>query len=54
MVKSRKMSAAGHVECMEAKSTTCNVLVRKLGRTPLGRPRRRWKANIKIDLKEGG
>jgi hypothetical protein len=24
------------------------------GERPLGRPRRRWKDNIKIDLQEGG
>jgi hypothetical protein len=24
------------------------------GRSPLGRPRRRWKDNIKMDLREGG
>jgi len=29
------------------------VLVRKLeGKRPLGRPRRRWEGNIKVDLKE--
>jgi 3-oxoacyl-ACP reductase-like protein len=31
------------------------VLVGKTeGKTPLGRPRRRWEVNIKIDLKELG
>jgi hypothetical protein len=31
------------------------VLVRKLeGKGPLGRPRRRWEGNIKIDFKEVG
>jgi hypothetical protein len=32
-----------------------NILVgRPEGRRPLGRPRRRWEDNIKIDLKEIG
>jgi hypothetical protein len=31
----------------------CRVLVGKLeGKRPLGRPRRRWKDNIKLDLQE--
>jgi hypothetical protein len=31
----------------------CRVLVGKPeGKTPLGRPRRRWKDNIKMDLQE--
>jgi hypothetical protein len=31
------------------------VLVGRLeGKTPLGRPRRRWKDNIKMDLREIG
>jgi hypothetical protein len=33
----------------------CNILVRKPeGRRPLGRPRRRWEDNIKMDLREIG
>jgi hypothetical protein len=33
----------------------CNILVgRPEGRRPLGRPRRRWEDNIKIDLREIG
>jgi hypothetical protein len=32
-----------------------NILVRRPeGRRPLGRPRRRWKDNIKMDLREIG
>ena len=31
------------------------VLMGKLGgKSPLGRPRRRWEDNIKMDLQEGG
>jgi hypothetical protein len=33
----------------------CNILVgRPEGRRPLGRPRRRWKENMKLDLREIG
>jgi hypothetical protein len=33
----------------------CKVLVGKpQGKTPLGRPRRRWNDNIKMDLREIG
>jgi Arc/MetJ-type ribon-helix-helix transcriptional regulator len=35
------------------KSDAYRILVRKLeGTRPLGRPRHRWKDNIKIDLRE--
>jgi hypothetical protein len=37
------------------KRSACMILVRKpKGRRPLGRPRRRWVDNIKIDLREIG
>jgi len=33
----------------------CRVLVGKYeGKRTLGRPRRRWEDNIKVDLQEGG
>jgi hypothetical protein len=36
-------------------SLGCNILVgRPEGRRPLGRPRRRWEDNIKMDLREIG
>jgi hypothetical protein len=39
----------GEVRC------ACNILVgRPEGRRPLGRPRRRWKDNSKMDLREIG
>jgi hypothetical protein len=35
--------------------SACRILVGKPeGKTPLGRPRRRWKDNIKMDLPEIG
>jgi len=30
------------------------IIVKPVGKRPLGRPRRRWKDNIKIDLQEVG
>jgi hypothetical protein len=50
MIKSRRMRWAGHVARMEAKSNACRILVGKPERKgPLGRARRRWVDNIKID-----
>jgi hypothetical protein len=51
VIKSRRMRWAGHVARMGTKSGVYRVLVGKLeGKRPLGRPRRRWKDNIKLDL----
>ena len=53
MVKSRRMGWAGHVARMGEGSGVHRVLVGKPeGKRPLGRPRRRWEDNIKIDLQE--
>jgi hypothetical protein len=53
MIKSRRMRWAGHVARMGAKRNTYRILVGKPERKkPLGRPRRRWVDNIKIDLRE--
>jgi hypothetical protein len=41
IIKSRRMRWAGHVALMGEKE-------------PLGRPRRRWMGNIKMDLREIG
>ena len=55
VVKSRPMSWAGHVAHMGEDRGVHRVLVGKPeGRRPLGRPRRRWEDNIKMDLKEDG
>jgi hypothetical protein len=52
MIKSRRMRWAGHVARMGEKRNSCRILVRKPeGKRPLGRPRRRWADNIKIDLR---
>jgi hypothetical protein len=49
------MRWARHVACTEEDTGVHRVLVRKPeGKRPLGRPRRRWEDNIKIDLQEVG
>ena len=49
------MRWAGHVACMEEFRGAHKVLVGKPeGGRPLGRPRRRWEDNIKMDLEEAG
>ena len=55
VVKSRRMRWAGHVARMGKNRGVHRVLVGKSeGKRPLGRPRRRWEDNIKIDLQEVG
>jgi len=49
------MRGAGHVARMEERRRVYRVLVGKPeGKRPLGRPRRRWEDNIKMDLQEVG
>ena len=51
----RRMRWAGHVSRMGEKRGVYRVLVGKPERkTPLGRPRRRWVDNIRMDLQEVG
>ena len=53
VIKSRSMRWAGHVARMGEENGVYRVLVGKLeGRRPLGRPRRRWVDNIRMDLQE--
>ena len=55
MIKSRRMRWAGHVAHMEEGRGVHEVLVGKPeGKRPLGRPRRRWEDNIKMDLQGVG
>ena len=54
-LKSRQVRWAGHVARMEQSRNAYRVLVGKPeGKRPLGRPRRRWEDNIKMDLREVG
>ena len=49
------MRRAGHVTRMGERKGVYRVLVRKPeGNRPIGRPRRRWEDNIKMDLQEVG
>jgi len=49
------MRLAGHVAHMGEERGVYRVLVGKPeGRKPLGRPRRRWADNIRMDLQEVG
>ncbi|KAJ4450866.1 hypothetical protein ANN_02298 [Periplaneta americana] len=53
--KSRRLRWAGHVARMGESRNAYRVLVgRPEGKRPLGRPRRRWEDNIKMDLREVG
>ena len=55
VVKSRRMRWVGHVVHMGEGRGVHRVLVGKPeGKRPLGRPRRRWEDNIKMDLQEVG
>jgi hypothetical protein len=54
VIKSR-MRWAGHVARMGEKRNSYMILVRKPeAKRPVGRPRRRWVDNIKMDLRELG
>ena len=53
LIKLRRMRWAGHVALMGERRGVYRVLVGKTeGKIPLGRPRRRWEDNIKINTQE--
>jgi hypothetical protein len=53
VIKSRRLRWAGHVASMGEGRGVYRVLVWKPeGKTPLGRPRRRWEDNIRMDVQE--
>jgi hypothetical protein len=53
VIRARRMRWAGHVASMGEVRGAYNILVgRPEGRRSLGRPRRRWEDNIKMDLRE--
>jgi hypothetical protein len=55
VMKSRRLRWAGHVARMGERRGAYRALVgRPDGRRPLGRPRRTWEDNIKMDLREVG
>jgi hypothetical protein len=55
VIKSRRCKWAGHVARMGEGRGVYRVLVEKPeGKRPLGRPRRRWEDNVRMDLQEVG
>ena len=49
------MRWAGHVASMEEDMSALKILTGKpIGKIPLGRPRRRWEENIRMNLEEIG
>ena len=55
VIKSRRMRWVGHVARMAEEMGLYRFLVGKPeGKRPLGRPRRRWVDNIRMDLQEVG
>jgi hypothetical protein len=53
MIKSTMMRRAGNVTRTGAKRNAYRIFVRKPGgKRSLGRPRRRWEDNIKMDLRK--
>jgi hypothetical protein len=55
MIKPRRMKWTGHVARMGEKRNAYRILVGKRdGRRPMGRPRRMWVDNKKMDLREIG
>ena len=55
VTKSRRLRWAGHVGGMEEDRNVFKILTGKpTGKRLLGRPRRRWEDNIRMDLEEMG
>ena len=52
VIKSRRLRWAGHVARMEESRNAFQILTGKpSGKRPLGRPRRSWEDNIRMDVK---
>ena len=55
VIKSRRLRWAGYVARMEENRSAFKILTGKpAGKRPLGRPRRRWEDNIRMDLEDIG
>jgi hypothetical protein len=55
VIKARRMRGAGHVARRgEVRGAYKTSVGKPEGRRPLGRPRRRWEDNIKMDIRETG
>jgi hypothetical protein len=55
IIKSRRMRLAGHLARMKEKRNAYRLLVGKPeGKRQLGRPRRRWVDNVRMDSRLAG
>ena len=55
VIKSRILKWAGHLARMKEDRSSFKILtIKPIGKKPLGRPRRIWEGNIRMDLKEIG
>ena len=55
VIKLRRLSWSDHVARFEEGRSAFKILKGKpTGKIPLGRPRRRWEVNIRMDLEEIG
>jgi hypothetical protein len=54
IIKARRMRWAGYVARMRESRNSYRLVGKPEGRRPLGRPRRRWLDNIRMDLVEVG
>jgi hypothetical protein len=54
MIKSRRMRWAGNIARMGKKNAYMILVGKPEGKRPLGKPRRRWVNNIKMDIREIG
>ena len=54
VIKSRRLRWADHIARMEERSSFKILTGKPTGKIPLGRPRRKWEDNIRMDLKEIG
>ena len=55
VIKSSRLRWAGHLTRMEEGRSAFKILTGKpTGKRPLGRPRRRWEDNIRMDIGEIG
>ena len=55
VIKSRRLRWTGHVARMEEDRCAFKIVTgKRTGKRSLGRPRRRWEANIRMDLDEIG
>jgi hypothetical protein len=55
VIKSRRLNWTGYIARMEEGRRSFKILTgNPIGKVPLGRPRRRWEDNIRMDTEEIG